>query len=244
MERQGNAARRASGRAVAIVVLSGAHRRKRRRIDGLLELPQRAAWPRDDERLAIRRDRQSGECRRHRWRGMPRWRERRRRRAERRARQHLRGDLGRRRRWFRVSGTSRPRALDLPRGRAAHPVDGRGAVGPAAAGCADHRRRVVLRAGDSSAFFASGSSTPSPPPDFIPKYHDVSIVRGGTAYAVVPRFGWARDHAIELYASDGTHCATLDFPERTGLYIGADGTVIATDPHDLCKASWWPHLLR
>jgi hypothetical protein len=103
---------------------------------------------------------------------------------------------------------------------------------------------VVLRAGDSSAFFASGSSTPSPPPDFIPKYHDVSIVRGGTAYAVVPRFGWARDHAIELYASDGTHCATLDFSERTGLYIGADGTVIATDPHDLCKASWWPHLLR
>src|SRR4051812_16210302 len=103
---------------------------------------------------------------------------------------------------------------------------------------------VVLRAGDWSAVFASGSMTPVPPPAFIPQYHDVSIIHDDTAYAVVPRAGWALDHAIELYASDGTHCGTPDFPDRSALYVGADGTGVTLDPTDWCKASWWPHLLQ
>ena len=79
---------------------------------------------------------------------------------------------------------------------------------------------VVLRVGEWIASFASGSATPGAAPTFIPQYHRVAIVRGGRAYAVVPIYGLSLDRAIELYSPAGTHCGTLPFPSRVGLYLG------------------------
>jgi hypothetical protein len=92
--------------------------------------------------------------------------------------------------------------------------------------------------------FASGSATPQPAPSFLTAKHDLVPVRGGRAYALVPRPGYSLKTAIELYAPSGKLCGTIDMTGMKALAVGRDGTVIGLDENDWCAASWWPHLLR
>lgn len=82
-------------------------------------------------------------------------------------------------------------------------------------------------------------------PDWLASHRafDLEIVRGGRAYALIPRSGAADRRTLELYAASGERCGATTFPVG-GLSIGLDGTVVAASGDGGCTKTWWTALLK
>ena len=121
---------------------------------------------------------------------------------------------------------------------------------------------LVLRgAGAWLGTFPSGTTTVDPAPAWLAAHpdSDLAIVKHGGAYAVLPPgeggTGWCRPR-IFLFASDGSDCGEVSFPDAGGqcsaqrLNVGRDGTVMQSVRLDSsitstqCAWRWWPKLLR
>ena len=117
----------------------------------------------------------------------------------------------------------------------------RPALRPLAAGGA------ALQAGaEWTAVLRAGSSGWDGPPSFLSSHpaHDFVIVRGGRAYALVPKSGASVPrNRLELYTPEGEHCGAGTFPAE-GLSVSRDGTVIGSGGEGGCQMKWWPAVLR
>lgn len=123
---------------------------------------------------------------------------------------------------LRATGTSQPAVRSLVGGGAAVQVDGRWV-----------------------AVSASGVGTAADPPAWLAAHtnYDLQIIRGGTAYALIPRAGAKPHNALDLVAGNGDRCGSLTFPTE-GLSMGPGGIVIGSAGDAGCTHSWWEGLLR
>ena len=131
-----------------------------------------------------------------------------------------------------------------------HPLTGWFSVGPG--GGAGHTYTVRALIGGGAAvridgawtyFIPSGKAESQTAPPFLAgnPATDFTLVRGATAYAVLPRTGDTT--RMKLYSRGGDLCGTLTFPSG-GLTTGADGSVIASSGPRGCTKTVWPALLR
>ena len=99
--------------------------------------------------------------------------------------------------------------------------------------------------GDWTGVSQSGTAGFAAPPGWLASHrnYDLQIIRGGTAYALIPRSGASPRDALDLVSAGGDRCGSLTFPVG-GLSIGPDGTVIASAGDDGCSMSWWSALLK
>jgi hypothetical protein len=81
-----------------------------------------------------------------------------------------------------------------------------------------------------------------PVPAFLAHRNALKVIRGGKAYALVPA-GTVGD-TIELYAPSGTHCGSVQLPQRALTFVGEDGTVLQLAGDGGCDLTWWPGLLK
>lgn len=89
---------------------------------------------------------------------------------------------------------------------------------------------------------APGETVLKAAPAWLTDAHDLSIVRGERAYAVIPQA--APLDRLELVSTQGQLCGSLTFPEVGALRTGADGTVIGSSGRGGCTKTFWPGLLK
>ncbi|HEY2030318.1 MAG TPA: hypothetical protein VGH20_14030 [Myxococcales bacterium] len=89
---------------------------------------------------------------------------------------------------------------------------------------------------------APGATTLTPAPTWLADGHDLSIVRGERAYALIPEAG-ALNH-LDLVTAQGQLCGSVTFPGVGPLRTGADGTVIGASGDGGCTKTFWPGLLE
>lgn len=90
----------------------------------------------------------------------------------------------------------------------------------------------------------SGKAESLPAPDWLAPYsnYDIEIVRGGRAYALIPKWPEPDRRTISLYSASGNHCGDVTFP-LPDVTIGIDGTAIVSTGGDACTITWWPAVL-
>jgi hypothetical protein len=95
------------------------------------------------------------------------------------------------------------------------------------------------------ATLSAGSAGPHPVPDWLASrdHFDFEIVRGGKAYALIPRNGAPDTRTLEFLTPGGERCGATTFPIG-GLSVGFDGSVIAASGDGGCKKTWWTGLLK
>lgn len=83
------------------------------------------------------------------------------------------------------------------------------------------------------------------PPDWLAAHRnfDLQLIRGGKAYALIPRSGASPHNALDLFSSGGASCGSISFP-TDGLAVGYDGTVIGSAGEGGCDMTWWSGLLK
>jgi len=121
-----------------------------------------------------------------------------------------------------ASGASQPMVRPLVSGGAAVQVDGNWVAVV---------RSAVASADEVPAWLASHAN------------FDLQLIRGGNAYALIPRAGARPHNALDLVAGNGDRCGSVTFP-ADGLSMGYDGTVIGFAGDGGCTHSWWSGLLR
>lgn len=89
---------------------------------------------------------------------------------------------------------------------------------------------------------ANGGTVLTPPPSWLADGHDLTIVRGEKAYALIPQAG-TLNH-LDLVSVQGNVCGSVTFPGVQSLTTGADGTVIGSAGAQGCTKTWWPALLK
>ena len=89
----------------------------------------------------------------------------------------------------------------------------------------------------------SGKKEVEAAPAFLAQHpgSDFTLVRGASAYAVLPRTGDTRQ--MDLYSASGDRCGSLAFPQGN-LTTGADGSVIASSGPKGFTKTVWPALLH
>ena len=93
---------------------------------------------------------------------------------------------------------------------------------------------------------SGGSAGWDAPPEFLSSHplHDAIIVRGGRAYALVPKYGASTPrNQLDLYAPDGQRCGSGIF-QAEGLAVGIEGTVLGAGGEGGCNLTFWPGALR
>lgn len=105
---------------------------------------------------------------------------------------------------------------------------------------------AVQSSGTWVATVASGVAGYGPGPSWLVSrpLHDYQIVRGGRAYALVPKYGAPARNQLDLVDPAGNLCGTGTFPGAEGLSVGTDGTVIGSGGEGGCSMTWWPAVLR
>ena len=90
-----------------------------------------------------------------------------------------------------------------------------------------------------------GAASFDAPPAWLAAHrnYDLEIIRGGKAYAFVPRSGASPHDTLDLFSASGASCGSVAFPAE-GLSVGPDGTVIGTGGAGGCDMSWWSALLK
>lgn len=94
------------------------------------------------------------------------------------------------------------------------------------------------------ASFRSGIAAADKLPAFAADHHDLRMVRGKKAYALVPFPAAADSGSLDLFSASGRHCGGLQVKAGSRLEVGADGTVMALSGADGCAIDWWSGLLR
>lgn len=91
----------------------------------------------------------------------------------------------------------------------------------------------------------SGNAAADAPPDWLGAHAswDLQIIRGGKAYALIPRGNVSPHNSLELYSGSGERCGSQAFPVD-GLSVGIDGTVIGSAGEAECTHAFWSGLLR
>jgi hypothetical protein len=105
---------------------------------------------------------------------------------------------------------------------------------------------VALKIGGAwTGIVQSGATAFTAPPDWLAaqRNHDLQIVRGGRAYATLPRAGASPHNVVDLFAVTGESCGRLTVPAG-GVSIGVDGTVIGAAGDGGCNMTWWSGLLK
>jgi hypothetical protein len=94
---------------------------------------------------------------------------------------------------------------------------------------------------DWGALLPGGVPRAEPVPAFLADGNALKVIRGGRAYALVPRRG---GHTVELYAASGTHCGSVQLPQAGDVFVGEDGTLLQLTGEAGCDLTWWPGLLK
>jgi hypothetical protein len=94
------------------------------------------------------------------------------------------------------------------------------------------------------ASFQSGVAAAGKVPVFLADHHDLRIVRGKKAYALVPFPAAADSGSLDLFSATGRHCGGLQVKASSRLQVGEGGTVTALSGADGCEIDWWSGLLR
>jgi hypothetical protein len=106
---------------------------------------------------------------------------------------------------------------------------------------------AALQAGGAwVAMLASGKSGWDAPPSWLASRSgtDLTIVRQGRAYALIPKSGSSLPrNRLELFTPQGEHCGAGTFP-GDGLSLGLDGTVIGSSGEGGCQITWWPSVVH
>ena len=99
--------------------------------------------------------------------------------------------------------------------------------------------------GNWAATVRSGTGSADGVPDWLGshKNYDLQIIRGGRAYAFIPRAGASPHNALDLYSGAGEKCGSQSFP-TDGLSMGPEGTVIGSSGDPACTHPIWSGLLR
>jgi len=100
------------------------------------------------------------------------------------------------------------------------------------------------QSGDWVAMAPSGVGISFPTADWLAPYsnYDIEIVRGGRAYALIPKYPVPDRSTIPLYSASGVRCGAVTFP-LPNVTVGMDGTAISSTGDDACTITWWPQLL-
>ena len=90
-----------------------------------------------------------------------------------------------------------------------------------------------------------GNAGADPTPDWLGSHGswDLQIIRGGKAYALIPRGNVSPHNSLELYSGAGERCGSQAFPVD-GLSMGPEGTVIGSAGDAECTHAFWSGLLR
>jgi hypothetical protein len=82
-------------------------------------------------------------------------------------------------------------------------------------------------------------------PDWLSSHKnwDLEVIRGGRAYALIPKSGASSRDTLDLYSGAGERCGQVKFPVD-GLSMGPDGTVIGSAGEAGCTHQFWSGLLR
>ena len=109
-------------------------------------------------------------------------------------------------------------------------------IGGGAAVQADGRWIATIR---------SGNGVADGVPDWLGSHanYDLQIIRGGRAYALIPRAGASPHNALDLVSESGEKCGSQSFP-ADGLSMGPEGTVIGSSGDPACTHPIWSGLLR
>jgi len=99
--------------------------------------------------------------------------------------------------------------------------------------------------GEWVAVSPSGMAISSPAPDWLAIHsnYDIEIVRGGRAYALIPKYPVPDRRTIPLYSVSGSYCGDVTFP-LPNVTVGMDGTAISLTGEDACTVTWWPQVLQ
>lgn len=137
--------------------------------------------------------------------------------------------------WFKADGTAMTGIFTLQTAAPVVPLTLRTLVTGdiAVQGAAGHWMGIVA---------ASGGTVLTPPPSWLADNHDLTIVRGEKAYALLPQAG-DLNH-LDLVSVQGNVCGSVTFPGVQSLTTGADGTVIGSAGAQGCTKTWWPQLLK
>jgi len=98
--------------------------------------------------------------------------------------------------------------------------------------------------GEWVAVSPSGAAVSLPPPEWLASHsnYDSEIVRGGRAYALIPKWPVEDRNTVPLYSASGNHCGDVTFP-LPNVTVGIDGTAISSSGDGLCTMTWWPQVL-
>ena len=125
--------------------------------------------------------------------------------------------------WFALPGTGRPYIRPLIGGGAA------------------------VKSGESwIATVQSAAAAVGPAPGWLTSRpsHEFQIVRGGRAYALIPKVGAPARNQLDLIDPAGTLCGTGVFPGAEGLSVATDGTTLGSAGEGGCNMTWWSAVLR
>ncbi len=94
--------------------------------------------------------------------------------------------------------------------------------------------------GHWAALLQPGQSTLNPPPAWLRDGTQVAMVRGGTAYALVPASG----NGIDIVSPRGNACGTVTFSGANTVAVGRGGAVIGSTGARSCTKIFWQNALR